>query len=345
MYKSFEIHNFKCFRELKLDKLARINLIAGMNNAGKTALLEAIFLHSGVYELESFLRLSHVRNIKDMNLSPRRRDEHPFGFFFNQFNVSNNIEILGEDTLSGQSSTQISVSPYSPGSETTTSLILKHKDGSKSENIECYLTINKEGGIGFNSVPSFPLFETFFHDSGVTIDPQQQAELYGELQVIVKENYVFEVLKIIEPRLKNIESIAIARGSVLHGDIGIGHLIPLHLMGGGITHLTNYVLRIANIPNGVILIDEIENGLHYSVMTNVWKAIASAAKEYNTQVFATTHSWECVLSAHEAFEPSETYDSDFRLYRLDRLKDDEIKAVAYDRRSLDTAIKAGLEVR
>jgi hypothetical protein len=80
-------------------------------------------------------------------------------------------------------------------------------------------------------------------------------------------------------------------------------------------------------------------------MTNVWKAIAFAAKESNTQVFATTHSWECVLSAHEAFESSETYDSDFRLYRLDRLKDDKIKAVAYDRRSLDTAIKAGLEVR
>ena len=79
-------------------------------------------------------------------------------------------------------------------------------------------------------------------------------------------------------------------------------------------------------------------------MTNVWKAIASAAKEYNTQVFATTHSWECVLSAHEAFESSETYDSDFRLHRLDRLNDD-IKVVTYSKRSLSAAIKAGLEVR
>jgi len=344
MYKSFEIHNFKCFRELKLDKLARINLIAGMNNTGKTALLEAIFLSSGVYNLELFLRLSHVRKVNGMNLSPRRWGEYPFGFFFNQFNVSNNIEILSEDTLSGCSSTQISVSPNSPSSETTASLILKHKDGSKSEDIGCHLTINKEGHIGLSgSVSSFPLFETFFYDSGVTLDPQQQAELYGGLQVIGKENHVFEILKVIEPHLRHITSVATAGGPVLYGDIGIGHLISLHLMGGGIAHLANFVLRIASIPNGVILIDEIENGLHYSVMTNVWKAIASAAKEYNVQIFATTHSWECIRYAYEAFASSKK--DDFLLHRLDRQGNDEITVVTYDLKALGEFLEFGLEVR
>jgi AAA15 family ATPase/GTPase len=132
---------------------------------------------------------------------------------------------------------------------------------------------------------------------------------------------------------------------MLYGDIGLANLISLPLMGDGMLRLTNFVLQIANAQNGVLLIDEIENGLHYSVITNVWKAIASAAKEYNTQVFATTHSWECVLSAHEAFESSETYDSDFQLHRLDRLNDVEIKAVTYSKRSLSAAIRAGLEVR
>ncbi len=51
MYKSFELRNFRCFRQLKVDNLERINLIAGMSNIGKTAFLEAVFIHCGAYSL------------------------------------------------------------------------------------------------------------------------------------------------------------------------------------------------------------------------------------------------------------------------------------------------------
>jgi AAA15 family ATPase/GTPase len=132
---------------------------------------------------------------------------------------------------------------------------------------------------------------------------------------------------------------------MLYGDVGLANLIPLPLMGDGMLHLTNFVLQIANAQNGVVLIDEIENGLHYSVMTNVWKAIASAAKEYNTQVFATTHSWECIRYAHEAFSSEKTYDEDFRLHRLDRQDDGEITVVTYDQESLGASLEFGMEVR
>ena len=353
MYKSFEIHNFKCFRELKLDKLARINLIAGMNNVGKTALLEAIFLNNGIYNQELFLRLSHIRGVEFLNLTPQSWDEYPFSSFFYKFNISDSIELLSEDTITGYRSTQVNVSTNSTSTEPAIILKLEHKEENRS--IVYNLTISN-GSISFGPVPSidfgsvynsppFPIFETIFYDSKITIDPQQQAEIYGKLQIVGKENDVWKILKLIEPRLIRIASIATARNSMLYGDIGIGHFVPLHLMGEGMVHLANFVLKIANTSNKVILIDEIENGLHYSVMTNVWKAIASTAKEYNTQVFATTHSWECVLAAHEAFESSETYDSDFQLHRLDRLNDDDIKVVTYNKRSLTAAIKAGLEVR
>lgn len=51
----------------------------------------------------------------------------------------------------------------------------------------------------------------------------------------------------------------------------------------------------------------IENGLHYSTMVEVWKAIAEAARRAETQIFATTHSWECIKAAHEAFTADDTY--------------------------------------
>lgn len=130
---------------------------------------------------------------------------------------------------------------------------------------------------------------------------------------------------------------------MLHGRIdGTRRLIPLPIMGGGMVRLADLAVYIGNAPGGVVLVDEIENGLHYSVMSNVWRVIASEARKSNTQIFATTHSWECIKVAHEAFASEETYD--FRLHRLGWLKG-EIKAVTYDQGTLAASLKHELEVR
>ena len=102
------------------------------------------------------------------------------------------------------------------------------------------------------------------------------------------------------------------------------------------------VLNMAWAAGGYSLIDEIENGLHHSVLVDVWKAIANAARRFDTQVFATTHSRECIIAAHEAFSGDEPYD--FRLHRLDRI-DGDIRATSYDNETLEAAIEAGLEMR
>ena len=129
---------------------------------------------------------------------------------------------------------------------------------------------------------------------------------------------------------------------MLHGEIGVGRLVPLPLMGEGMVRLADMMLNIGNAQDGVVLIDEIENGLHYTILHKVWEAIEQATREFNTQLFATTHSLECIIAAHRAFSKSEKYD--FRLHRLD-LIDDLIHVVTYDKDSLEAAIETGLEVR
>ena len=94
--------------------------------------------------------------------------------------------------------------------------------------------------------------------------------------------------------------------------------------------------------DGTVLIDEFENGLHYSALVDAWKAVGAAARQSNVQVFATTHSWECVLAAHRAFAESD--EDDFRLHRLER-RDGEVVALTYDQEQLDTAIEFNFEVR
>jgi len=129
---------------------------------------------------------------------------------------------------------------------------------------------------------------------------------------------------------------------MMHGDIGLGRLVPLPVMGEGMVRLASLVLAIGNVPNGVVLVDEIENGLHHSILPKVWQAIGEVARQFNTQVFTTTHSLECIVAAHRAFSESERYD--FRLHRLERVNE-TIRAVTYDQETLEAAIETGLEVR
>lgn len=129
---------------------------------------------------------------------------------------------------------------------------------------------------------------------------------------------------------------------MINCDIGIGQRIPLPQMGEGMVHFFSVISEIVYAAGGVVLIDEVETGLHYSTMVQVWKAIAEAAQNSNTQIFATTHSFECISAAHKAFAERDKYD--LRLHRLDRVNE-EIKAFTYDKEMLEAALLTDLEVR
>jgi hypothetical protein len=372
MYKSFKIRNFRCFKELDFDDFAQINLIAGVNNIGKTALLEAIFLHGGAYNPELTLKINAVRGIETVSLSRGTWIEHPLSSFFNQFDVSKSIELAGEDTLTGYRSIWLravgeSIRPVEASNQGAAWLmkesdiehvedepkgILSSSEVAKVLELE-YKEAGEEGiyrmimdgrSPRVRPLPPAPPFQSYFQSDRVPEQDRlsEQAGLYGNLEINMKQNQVLRILRVIEPRLKSIRTIAVAGGAMLHADIGVGRLIPLPLMGAGMLRLANLAVYIGNAPNGVVLVDEIENGLHYSVMSTVWKAVALAARESDTQIFATTHSWECIRAAHEAFTLDGKYD--FRLHRLGWV-DGKIGAVTYDQETLDAAIKAGLEVR
>ncbi len=175
-----------------------------------------------------------------------------------------------------------------------------------------------------------------------TRSPREDAERFSNLERVGRQNEVLETLCRLEPRLKRLTLLVVEREPIIHGDIGMSELVPLPLMGEGMGRLLSIILAIANAKGGTILIDEIENGLHYSVLTDVWKAITDAARRADVQIFATTHSLECIRAAHEAFESSEKYD--FRYHRLERIKD-EIRAVTYDQENLAISDEMNLEMR
>jgi AAA15 family ATPase/GTPase len=106
--------------------------------------------------------------------------------------------------------------------------------------------------------------------------------------------------------------------------------------------LLSVLLAIANTRGGIVLTDEIDTGLHHSVLQKVFEAIGLAARNADAQVFATTHSYECIMAAHRAFSEGEGYD--LSLHRLDRI-DHHIRVVTYDRESLEASLDLSWEVR
>lgn len=170
----------------------------------------------------------------------------------------------------------------------------------------------------------------------------QLAERFSNLAVDKKEAEIAQILQIVEPRLERLVVQYRGGSPIIYGDIGMRRLMPLPLMGDGVGRLLRIALAIPEAQDGILLADEVENGLHYTVMSKVWEAIADLAREYAVQVFAATHSEECIRAAHQAFITGEQYD--FALHRLERVRG-AIRAVTYDQETLGAALEAGLEVR
>lgn len=351
MFESFHVRHFRCFEDLSLDGLKRVNLIAGKNNVGKTALLEAIFIQLAPGNPSLPTRLHAFRGVERTILEP----DEVWGWLFSQRETNEPIQL--EATLAGGGWRKLKLSltakdvvratanadsalTTEPSEGSPRDLVLTFTD-SEGQSGEATASIATDGEIKMRSAQLPPLpggvFVFSYRRSSI-----EDAERFSRLEEVGREDEIVPVLRLLEPRFKRLVVTVMGGAPVLKADVGMGRLVPLQLMGEGVARLLSYVLAIASVPNGVVLIDEVENGLHHSVLQQVWRLLAEAARRLNVQVFATTHSWENISAAHRAL--SESLEYDLRLVRLDRRRDG-IHAVSYDSDSLEAATKAELEVR
>ncbi len=121
--------------------------------------------------------------------------------------------------------------------------------------------------------------------------------------------------------------------------------VPLRSLGDGAVRIFGIALALANIHGGFLLLDEVENGIHHSVQRDFWKMILTTAQANDVQVFATTHSWDCVTGFAQAMlDMEDSISMNGTLIRLDR-RDERIRAVEYSKRDLEVAAEQGIEVR
>ncbi|MBI2929135.1 MAG: AAA family ATPase [Verrucomicrobia bacterium] len=328
MLKTLRIRNLKCFRKLELRPLKRVNLIAGKNNTGKTALLEALLLlldgPTYVAQLPSIFR--NCGNLGDAL-------ENYWKWIFKDREAKQPVILQGDtDDYANYS---VAISSQTPPREYNT-WVRFSGDLQLSvlpQSLGPHAGINPQPPSRL-SVVAIPVRQS---------DPQKDAVDYD--RVVLKaggEEKLETLLRHLEPRLKSIRSIKPYGASLIYVDIGLREKIPAVHLGQGFLRLVSIYSEIIASNKQVLLIDEIENGLHHSILADIWRGILNLAEQENVQVFATTHSYECIRAAHQAFAETLTYD--FALHRLDEVRG-EITVTTLDKDALETSLASNFEVR
>lgn len=148
-----------------------------------------------------------------------------------------------------------------------------------------------------------------------------------------------EGLKIIEPRVTDF----IFADNEMLVDIGLAKRIPVNMMGDGARKIVSLLTAVYDCKDGALLVDEISNGFHYSVMGSLWKVLINAAVRNNTQLFVTTHDNDSIKGLRNA--ALNEFDDIVAAFKLLKTSDDELKAYHYSLESLDYSINQEIEVR
>jgi ABC-type lipoprotein export system ATPase subunit len=336
------IQRFKCFADFHLDQLGDINLIAGRNNAGKSTLLEAIALACSGGHPKRFFRFLQERE------APATEDD-----------LLAAIKAISQCSIVFESSKRLHNFrirlPFSEPPDQS-----QWKDLRSSEHWALLPTFGIDTGgkivaldVALNTLRnSLTLGDAAHPDlTGTRLveardletEPQRVREYWDKIAGLSGEDELVKALRLIEPTVERVV-LPVSRDSNVPRvrRAGRDDLEPLSRFGDGMTRLFRLALAAVNARGGVLLIDEIENGLHYTLFPQLWDFLFQLSELNQVMIFATTHSWE----AAEAFSKI-AFDSKNRLGLLTRLDRDEtgVMPVSYTREAALVAVTEHYEVR
>jgi predicted ATPase len=178
------------------------------------------------------------------------------------------------------------------------------------------------------------------------------SKLFDDIVLTPEEDMVTAALRLIDPSVERIASAGLEktpsamryspRGGIFVRLQDVKDRVPIGSLGDGVWRLLGLALFVAQCSDGILLVDDIDTGLHHTVMSSMWKFIHSAAENRNVQVFATTHSRDCYQSLAAVCRDSVSEHSDVTIQRIETGRD---AAVAYTEQEIIAAAKHDFEVR
>lgn len=346
VFTSAIIENFRGIRHCKLEGLGQVNIFFGKNNCGKSSLLEALFLLSGQSNPTLPLNINAFRGV-----SINEAEDLLALFYHADKDNSIRIEAEGERgravKIDFVEKHEEQLSPGEPNRNNSSVSNMKYglnfEYNLKEQNQTTYhsaLTMTEEGKNGKADIDKY-YKETFVAEY---VSPASKNNDRKYLENVIKnkkEGEIIELLKVLEPRIREIQIV----GQKIMVDVGLPTRLPVNMLGDGVRRLLSIILTIYIRRNGVVLIDEVENGLHYSAMNTLWKALLNTSMMTNTQLFITTHSLDTLKTLADTLQDMDGKEAHVAAYKLIRKEDDELVPLRYESSQLAYAIKHDVEVR
>jgi len=366
MVESLHVSGFKLFRDITLPKLGRLNLLVGENNTGKSCLLEAVSLYADRTPSADVVRIATQRSgerLSSWDVDGIGEEGsslvHPIFDLFHRMDGKSTKRIIlekrddpsplrleqqlvrlvrGDDGLSRYEEAK-------PGDPTPdgTEMALSIYRGVKRISLLTRRSVEMRGRAqnGEKLLNGDALTVAFLPARGFS--DEKAASMWDAIVQGPGQDLVLSWLRMLDPKIEDLAYIAgrLRSRIALLRIHGQGR-IPLRSMGDGLTRMFHIALAVGSASRGVLLIDEFENGLHWRVQEKLWKSLARAARDFNVQVFSTTHSRDCV----EAFTAAamETDHLGSVIYRLER-RGDDVFATELPLLNVEAAIREHAEVR
>jgi predicted ATPase len=318
MITELKIENFRSFESLELKGLKRVNLVVGENNSGKTSLLEAVL----------FLCETSKAGTLPGRLRPTQGDlDSRFFRWLLRDEAETRAGSITETTEAGQHVVCFG-RPDAAGPD-----------------------VLKPGGQQYSISNSLLAWGKQRDDARVRVisvqyvDSSLLVKLVGKAQR--RRDGEETLQRLISKVDHHVRKIRVDPGEGAEGnqvivDLGLSELVPVSQAGQGVYRLVTILAEIIGESPDVVLIDEIENGLHHTIHEQVWAGLAETAENLGVQIFATTHSGECLAAAHAAFCARNKYDlCVIQLFRLEAA----VKGRVIDRDHIDAAIAGNIELR
>jgi predicted ATPase len=346
MFTSATIENFRGIERLTVEGLGRVNLIIGKNNSGKTALMEALWALD--YEETAGEALSLVQAQRMPH-----GEEGDFEGFWRPLFRGGDAERGFTVRATRTDGTELQLTMHLPRSSGSHAVSLA-AGGRRSSNWALVYEVQKQGKqqhfkitrraneviypAGAEQGMQAAWFSTGSPDSEKVISALSKLKQQG------RDGEVRDLLRWLDEKVEGLEILSPtgARAAIFVRVSGEPMMLPMEVMGEGVQRCLVIGTALAAEEVSLAAVDEIENGLHHSALGAVWKWLAAVSASRGIQVFATTHSEECVQAACRAF--GELGDDGLKVIRLDR-QEHETVAKVYDRDLVAAAERMDIEIR
>ena len=372
MLGTLRLDRFRRFDAYELTDLTRVNLLVGKNNCGKTSILEAIhLLVSGSDPLVLAGMSNRHSEVSDADAASERGWEPDISRFFSGHCVTPGMGFRlssgdGDETY-GKVSVMVEraipeasfQSPvFDDYSHQTPSLVLRiafQVEGSRFDSLPV-IPITEDGAllipraVRFHRpwseiLPARPPVQFVGPDP---LDLHAMRTMWDKVLVEGRESEVIESLQILDAGIESIHFLTSAgsggrsgTAGVLLGFRGVGRRAPLASYGNGMRQLLALSLSLVRTANGFLLVDAIDTGLHWTVIEDMWRLVVEAARRCSVQVFATTHSYDCIRGLASLVDSRPEFAPDVSIHKIGSLD----RAVSLDAEQILVTVDQDIEVR